>query len=138
VDWVHGSWTDSAPGSMVGRSSVSIEAAAAHGRRTPCRARGLTNGAGVVEQGKARPGDSSLRQNPRWRDDMTAPETAMAAGSWRWQCKRLGGEESEGEGVGNDGERRRPFIVAGEGHTGARKGVTAGGNGLNAIEGGAA
>jgi hypothetical protein len=32
----------------------------------------------------------------------------------------------------------RPFIVAGEGHTGARKGETADGNGLNAIEGGAA
>jgi hypothetical protein len=43
-----------------------------------------------------------------------------------------------GEGVGNDGERRGPFIVAGEGHAGARKGETAGGNGLNTIEGGAA
>jgi hypothetical protein len=30
----------------------------------------------------------------------------------------------------------RPFIVAGEGHAGARKGETASGNGLNAIEGG--
>jgi hypothetical protein len=29
-----------------------------------------------------------------------------------------------------------PFIGAGEGHAGARKGETAGGNGLNAIEGG--
>jgi hypothetical protein len=28
-----------------------------------------------------------------------------------------------------------PFIGAGEGHAGARKGETAGGNGLNAIEG---
>jgi hypothetical protein len=47
----------------------------------------------------------------------------------------LGGEESEGEGVGNDGERRGPFIVAGEGHTGVRKQEIAGVNGLNAIEG---
>jgi hypothetical protein len=30
-----------------------------------------------------------------------------------------------------------PFIVAGEGHGGARKGEMADGNGLNAIEGGA-
>jgi hypothetical protein len=61
----------------------------------------------------------------------------MAATSWRWRCKHLGGEESEGEGVENDGERWGPFIVAGEGHAGARKGETACGNGLNAIEGGA-
>jgi hypothetical protein len=40
--------------------------------------------------------------------------------------------------VGNDGERRGPFIVDGEGHTEARNGEMAGGNGLNAIEGGAA
>jgi hypothetical protein len=40
--------------------------------------------------------------------------------------------------VGNDGERRGPFIVVGEGHAGVRKGETASGNGLNAIEGGAA
>jgi hypothetical protein len=32
----------------------------------------------------------------------------------------------------------RPFIVAGEGHVGARKGEMADGNGLNAIDGGAA
>jgi hypothetical protein len=31
-----------------------------------------------------------------------------------------------------------PFIVAGEGHTEARKGKTADGTGLNAIEGGVA
>jgi hypothetical protein len=31
-----------------------------------------------------------------------------------------------------------PFIVAEEGHTGAREGEMAGGNGLNAIDGGAA
>jgi hypothetical protein len=46
--------------------------------------------------------------------------TATAAASRRWWCKCLGGEESEGEGVGNDGEKRGPFIVAGEGHVGAR------------------
>jgi hypothetical protein len=32
----------------------------------------------------------------------------------------------------------RPFIVAGEGHTRAGKGETAGGNSLNAIDGGVA
>jgi hypothetical protein len=32
----------------------------------------------------------------------------------------------------------RPFIVAEEGHTGAGEGETAGGNSLNAIDGGAA
>jgi hypothetical protein len=50
----------------------------------------------------------------------------------------LGGEESEGEVVVNDGERWGPFIVAGEGHAGARKGEMAGSNGLNAIVGGVA
>jgi hypothetical protein len=66
------------------------------------------------------------------------PETATAAASWRWQCKRLGGEESEGEGVEDNGERWGPFIVVREGHAGARKGEMTGGNGLNAIEGGVA
>jgi hypothetical protein len=50
----------------------------------------------------------------------------------------LGGEESKGETLGNDGERRGPFIVAGEGHAGAREGEMAGGNGLNTIDDGAA
>jgi hypothetical protein len=50
----------------------------------------------------------------------------------------LGGEESEGEGVGNDSERRGPFIVAGEWHAEARKGEMASGNGLNTIKDGAA
>jgi hypothetical protein len=36
------------------------------------------------------------------------------------------------------GDAPHPFIVAGEGHIGAGKGGTAGGNGLNAIDGGAA
>jgi hypothetical protein len=40
--------------------------------------------------------------------------------------------------VENDGERRGPFIVAGEGHARVRKGEMAGGNGPNAIEGGVA
>jgi hypothetical protein len=55
-----------------------------------------------------------------------------------WWCKRLGGKESEGEGVGSDGERQDPFIVVREGHARARKGEMTCGNGLNAIEGGAA
>jgi hypothetical protein len=36
------------------------------------------------------------------------------------------------------GEAPHPFIVAGEGHTGAGEGEMAGGNSLNAIDGGAA
>jgi hypothetical protein len=63
------------------------------------------------------------------------PNTVTAAASWRWRCKCLGGEESEGEGVGNDGERRGTFIGAGEGHAAARSGEIAGGDGLNSIEG---
>jgi hypothetical protein len=114
VDWQCGSTVD--------RSSASIEAAAAHGRRTARRAQGLTGGAGEGEQGRARPGDGSPRRNPRRRGDATGPETLMAAALRRWRCKRLGGEESEGEGVGNDGERQGPFTVAEEGHAGASKG----------------
>jgi hypothetical protein len=38
---------------MVDRSGASIEAAAAHGRHTARRARGLTGGAGEGEQGRA-------------------------------------------------------------------------------------
>jgi hypothetical protein len=93
---------------------------------------------GEGEQGNVRPGDDSPRWNPRRRGDATGPETATAATSWRWRCKHLGGEESKGQGVGNDNERRGPFIVAVEGHTRARKGETAVGNGLNTIEGRAA
>jgi hypothetical protein len=45
----------------------------------------------------------------------------------------------EGEvSVVTAGGAPRPFIVAGEGHTGAREGETIGGNSLNAIDGGAA
>jgi hypothetical protein len=82
---------------------------------------------GEGEQGRVRPGDGSPRQNLRQRGDAMGPETVTAATSRRWWCKRLGGEEIEGEGVGNNGERWGPFIVAGEGHTGVRKGETAGG-----------
>jgi hypothetical protein len=105
MDWVHGSWTSGAPGSMVDRSGMSTEAVMPHGRRTAHRARGLADGAGEGEQGRARPGDGSPRRNPRRRGDATGPETATAAASQRWRSKHLGGEESEGEGVGNDGER---------------------------------
>jgi hypothetical protein len=138
MDWVHRSWTDGAPRSMVDQSGVSIEAAVAHGRRKARQAWGRAGGAGEGEQGRVRLGDSSPRQNTRWRGDAMRSETAMAAASWWWPCKRMGGEESKAEGVGNEGERRGPFIVTGEGHAGVRKGETAGGNGLNTIEGRAA
>jgi hypothetical protein len=50
------------------------------------------------------------------------PETATAVASRMWWCKRLGGEESEGEGVGNNGERQGPFIVLGRGTSGRGRG----------------
>jgi hypothetical protein len=137
VDWVRGSWTGGALGSTVDRSRASIETPVVHGRCTARRARGLTGGAGEGAQGRARPGDGSLRRNPQQRGDATEPETATVVAPRRWWCKRLGGEESEGEGVEYDGDRCGPFIVAGEGRAWARKGEMAGGNGLNAIEGGA-
>jgi hypothetical protein len=117
---------------------MSIEAAAAHGRRRARPTRGARQWAGEGEQSRARPGDGSPMRNPRWRGDVTGSEIATAAASRTWRCKRLGGEESKEESVGNDGERRGPFIVAGEGHTGARKGEMASSNGLYAIGGGAA
>jgi hypothetical protein len=78
---------------------------------------------------KAEPAAEMQRDGARDYDNNGFVEVVVQA-LWR-RGKR-------GEGVGNDGERRGPFIVAGEGHAGARKGETAGGNGLNAIEGGAA
>jgi hypothetical protein len=87
----------------------------AHGRRTAHRARGLAGGVGEGEQGRARSGDGSPRRNPWRRGDAMGPEIATVVTSRRWWCKRLGGEESEGESVGKDGEGRGPFIVAGEG-----------------------
>jgi hypothetical protein len=57
--------------------------------------------------------------------------------SMRWglrtqeQAKEGGGESGDGRGCSS------PFYSGREGHTGARKGETANGNGLNAVEGGA-
>jgi hypothetical protein len=48
----------------------------------------------------------------------------------RERSKEGGGECGDGRGCSS------PFIVVGEGHAWARKGETADGNGLNAIEGG--
>jgi hypothetical protein len=53
MDWVHGSWTGGAPGSMVDRSGTSTEAAMPHGRRTAHWAQGLTGGVGEGGQGEA-------------------------------------------------------------------------------------
>jgi hypothetical protein len=97
VDWVHGSWTGSAPVSTVDWRGTSTEAAMAHGRCTARRARGLAGAAGEGEQGRGRPVDGSPRWNPRRRGDAMGLETATAAASRRWRCKRLGGEESEGK-----------------------------------------
>jgi hypothetical protein len=56
-------------------------------------------------------------------------EAFGASDAWAWREEKRGGERS--------GEARgwcSPFIGAGEGHAGVRKGETAGGNGLNVIE----
>jgi hypothetical protein len=83
MDWVHGSWTGSAPGSTVDRSSASTEAAVAHGWHTAHRARGLTGRVGEGEQGRARPGDGSPRQNLQWRGDMTGSESNGMGAAYR-------------------------------------------------------
>jgi hypothetical protein len=124
VTWVQGSRTGGTLGSMVDRSACEHKgrdgAWLAHG--APGEAwRGGAGGGSLAGQaresraGQGEGGGGSPRWNPRWRGDATGPETTMVAASRRWRCKRLGGEESEGEGVGNDGERRDPFIVAGRG-----------------------
>jgi hypothetical protein len=66
-------------------------------------------------------------------------ETAAAVGArWGGSCG-LGSEQRRaGVSVVMAGGAPLPFIVAGEGHAGARKGETTDGNGLNAIDGGAA
>jgi hypothetical protein len=58
----------------------------------------------------------------------------------RWRRSVLGevGVADSGASVVMVGGAPRPFIVAGEGHAGARKGETTDGSGLNAIEGRAA
>jgi hypothetical protein len=59
---------------------------------------------------------------------------AVVGGQWGGSC-RVGSEQRRaGVSVVMAGGAPRPFIVAGEGHVGARKGETADGNGLNAIE----
>jgi hypothetical protein len=58
---------------------------------------GLAGATGEGEQGRGRPVDGSPRWNPRRRGDAMGLETATAAASRRWRCKRLGGEESEGK-----------------------------------------
>jgi hypothetical protein len=63
-------------------------------------------------------------------------EMAVAVGAWWGGSCGLGSEQRRvGVSVVMAGGAPRPFIVAGEGHTGARRGETANGNGLNTIEG---
>jgi hypothetical protein len=66
-------------------------------------------------------------------------EMAVAVGArWGGSCG-LGSEQRRaGVSVVMAGVAPNPFIVAGEGHAGARKGEMADGTGLNAIEGRAA
>jgi hypothetical protein len=66
-------------------------------------------------------------------------ETAVTVGAWWGGSCGLGSEQRRaGVSVVMAGGAPRPFIVAGEGHAGARKGETTDGNGLNSIEGRAA
>jgi hypothetical protein len=66
-------------------------------------------------------------------------ETAVVVGArWGGSCGLRSEQRRAGVSVVMAWGAPRPFIVAGEGHTGARKGETADDNGLNAIEGGAA
>jgi hypothetical protein len=55
-----------------------------------------------------------------------------------WMLRTRERANEGGVSVVMAGGAPRPFIVAEEGHVGAREGETAGGNGLNAIDGGAA
>jgi hypothetical protein len=94
-----------------------------------------------AEDGESRSGNP-LRASPE--DGRRRGGRAMegnGGGSWclvRWglqtweQAKEGGGESGDGRGCSS------PFYSGREGHAGARKGETADGNGLNAIEGGAA
>jgi hypothetical protein len=66
-------------------------------------------------------------------------EMAAVVGAW-WggSCGLRSEQRRACVSVVMAGGAPRPFIVAREGHVGARKGETAGGNGINAIEGRAA
>jgi hypothetical protein len=72
--------------------------------------------------------DQAMVGNNRWR---------RRSVGWTLRTRK---RAIEGRGECGDGWgcATRPFIVAGEGHTGAGEGETAGGNNLNAIDGGAA
>jgi hypothetical protein len=66
-------------------------------------------------------------------------EMAAAVGArWGGSCGLKSEQRRAGVSVVMARGAPCPFIVAREGHAGARKGETADGNGLNAIEGGAA
>jgi hypothetical protein len=63
-------------------------------------------------------------------------ETAVVVGArWGGSCGVRSEERRAGVSVVMARGAPRPFIVAGEGHAGARKGETADSNGLNANEG---
>jgi hypothetical protein len=66
-------------------------------------------------------------------------EMAVAVGArWGGSCGLRSKQRRAGVSVVMAGGAPRPFIVAGEGHIGARKGKTTDGNCLNTTEGGAA
>jgi hypothetical protein len=57
---------------------------------------------------------------------------------WGGSCRLRSEQRRVGVSVVMAGVAPRTFIVAGDGHAGARKGETTDGNGINVIEGGAA
>jgi hypothetical protein len=63
---------------------------------------------------------------------------AVIRARWGGSCELRSEQRRAGVSVVMAGGAPRPFIVAEEGHTGARKGETTDDNDLNAIEGGAA
>jgi hypothetical protein len=125
-------------------------------RRQPTMDHSHRSGGGSPEIG--RNGVPVRRTSPRLRKNGEGTEVSLTDGmrGWRrvghnratvgnnqWRRRSMEGElrtrkhAIEGEvSVVMAGGAPHPFIVAGEGHTGAGEGETASGNGLNTIDGG--
>jgi hypothetical protein len=102
------------------------------GRRRSTVDRGQGLGGGWPENG--RNGAPVRGTLPRLRKKEEGTAASLTS------CKRGRRRKLSVRAVLGHGEKRRelgalPFIPAGEGHAGARRGETAGGNGLNAIDG---
>jgi hypothetical protein len=85
----------------------------------------------------------SLTGSKRGRRRYGHDQATVGNNRWRrhsvgWTLRTRERANEGGVSVVMAGGAPRPFIVAGEGHAGAREGETADGNGLNTISGGAA